>query len=89
LLENSKIMKTDKFVLILLFRLYYLSSLCGNLYLMYYAVTHGSLTLLGRLCIVLFAVSNLWLIAMNYKLNHEKEAGKRASNFQESDFKDE
>jgi lipid-A-disaccharide synthase-like uncharacterized protein len=81
-------MKTDKLVQIILFRLSYLSSLGGNLYLIYYAVTHGPLTTLGRLCIVLFAVSNLWLTAINYKLNHEKKVDKSTLNFQDSDFKE-
>ena len=76
-------MKTDKFVLILLFRLFYLGSLCGNLVLIYFAAVHNSLTAFERIGIILFAASNLWFTAMNYKLNHRKEIENETLNFQE------
>jgi lipid-A-disaccharide synthase-like uncharacterized protein len=76
-------MKTDKFVLILLFRLFYMGSLCGNLYLIYFAAAHSSLSAFERVCIILFAISNLWFTAMNYKLSQKKATENGTLNFQE------
>jgi lipid-A-disaccharide synthase-like uncharacterized protein len=80
---NPIIMKTDKFGLILFLRIVYLSSICGNLFLIFFAAAHQSLAILGRVCIMFFAVSNLWLAVMNFKMNHKKEEESSIMNFQE------
>ena len=76
-------MKTDKFGLVLLFRLFYVASLCGNLFLIYFAAAHNSLTAFERVCILLFAVSNLWFTALSYRLNQKKALENGTLNFQE------
>jgi lipid-A-disaccharide synthase-like uncharacterized protein len=76
-------MKPHKLITNQLFRLIYLSSLCGNLYLLFYAITHESINIIVRFCIILIAILNLWITTLYYKLNHEKKVDEENMDFKE------